>query len=186
MVAGLGGVGERGVAAGFRGAGSGAGTGDGGVGSLADLGGLSVSAFAGGLRAGVGVGAGLVGGLQRGLRVVPGGVHRRGGCRGGLGGLVGPGEGDSGFGLGLAAASVSSGQRRGDPAGVGGGQLGSGGADQAGGTPGRCRSAGPGCGILLAGGGGECGEQPMVLLAFGIEMLLSTNGTGTFGGGKLL
>ena len=54
------------------------------------------------------------------------------------------------------------------------------------GTLGRCRSVGPGCGILLAGGGGERGEQTVVLLAFGIEMLLSTNGTGTFGGGKLL
>src|SRR5215469_4316036 len=90
VVAGPGGVSERGVAAGFRGAGRAAGGGDGGVGLLADFGDLGVGVSADGLGAGVGglsVGAGLVGGFQRGLGVVPGGVHRRGGCRSGLGGL---------------------------------------------------------------------------------------------------
>ncbi|GEM_PF-6513867 len=95
VVPGLGSVGQRGVAAGFRGAGSGAGGGDGGVGLPADLGDLIVCLVAGGLRAGVsgvGVSAGLVGGLQRGLGVVPGGVRRRGGRLGCLGCLGGPGR----------------------------------------------------------------------------------------------
>ena len=98
----------------------GAGAGDGGVGLLADLGDLGVSAVAdvpGAGVGGVGVGAGLVSGLQRGLGVLPGGVHRRGGGLSGLGACSGLGEGDSGFGLGLAAGGVSGGQRCGDLAG---------------------------------------------------------------------
>jgi hypothetical protein len=106
VVAGLVGGGQRSVPAGVRGAGAVAGGADGGVDLPADLGDLGVCLAVDGLRAGVGgvsVSAGLVSGLQRGLGVLPGGVHRRGGCLGGLGGLGSPGEDDSGFGLGLAA-----------------------------------------------------------------------------------
>ena len=97
-----------------------------GVSVPADLGDLDAGVVADGLRACVGgvcVGAGLVSGLERGLGVVPGGVHRRGG---GLFGLDGPGglcEGHGGLGLGLAAGGVGCGQRGGDPARVGGSQL---------------------------------------------------------------
>ena len=143
-----------------------AGSGEGGVGFPADLGDLGAGLVAGGLRAGVGgvrVGAGLVSGFQRGLGVVPGGVHRRGGGLFGLDGSGGLGEGDGGFGLGLAAGGVGCGQRGGDPAGVGGGQLGGGGAGQVSGlgeqllqagqrAGGRGRPAGP----AAAGRRGGC------------------------------
>jgi len=93
VVAGLGGLGQRGIAFGAGGvtllaclAGSGAGL-------AADLGDLGLCLVTDGLRAvggSVGVSAGGVGGFQRGLDVVPGRAHRRGGglCfPGGPGGL---------------------------------------------------------------------------------------------------
>ena len=132
-----------------------------GVGVLADLGDLDAGVVADGLRACVGgvcVGAGLVSSFKRGLGVVPGGVHRRGG---GLFGLDGPGrvsEGHGGLGLGLAAGGVSGGQRGGDPARVGGSQLGRGGTGQFSGLGKQLlqagqRAAGRG-GLLLPGGSG--------------------------------
>jgi hypothetical protein len=90
----LGGGGQRSVPVGAGGTGLGAGLVEGGAGFPADLGDLSVCLVADCLRAGVGgvrVGAGGVGGFQRGPGVVPGGVHRGGGglgvlgCLGGLG-----------------------------------------------------------------------------------------------------
>ena len=125
--------GQCGVPVGEGGAGGGAGISEGGTGFPADLGDLGVGMPGGGLRAGVGgvsVGAGSVGGLERGQGVVPGGMHRRGGGLGILDGLGCLGEGDSGLGLGLAAGGVRGGQRGGDPAGVSGGQLGGGGTGQ--------------------------------------------------------
>jgi hypothetical protein len=82
---------------------------------------------------GVRIGACGVGGLQRGQGVVPGLADRRGGCPGVLGCLSRAGKGDGGLGLGLAAGGVRGGQRRSDPAGVGGGQLGGSTGYQAGG-----------------------------------------------------
>ena len=75
-----------------------------------------------------------------------------------LGGPGGLGEGDGGFGLGLAAGGVGGGQCRGDPAGVGGGQLGGGGTGQVSGLGEQLlqagqRAAGRG-GLLLPGGAG--------------------------------
>ena len=121
----------------------------------------------GGLRAGVGgvrVGAGLVSSFKRGLGVVPGGVHRRGGGLFGLDGSGGLGEGDGGLGLSLAAGGVSGGQRGGDPARVGGGQLGRGGAGQFSGLGKQLLQAGQraaGHGLLLPGGAG--GEAVVVV-----------------------
>jgi hypothetical protein len=129
----LGGGGQRSVPVGAGGTGLGTGSSESGAGFPPDLGDLSVCLVADGLRAGVGdvrVGAGGVGGFQRGLSVVPGVVHRRGGGLGVLRCLGGPGQGNSGFGLGLAACSVGCSQCRGDPAGVGCGQLGGGGTGQ--------------------------------------------------------
>ena len=130
--------------------------------SLADLGDLSVCLVADGLRAGIGgvrVGAGGVGGFQCGLGVVPGGAHRRGGGLGVLGCLGGPGQGDSGFGLGLAACGVGCGQFGGDPAGVGCGQLGAGIGGQVSGLGEQLLQVGqrPACcgGLLLPGGAGS-------------------------------
>ena len=161
VVAGLVGGGQRGVPVGMRGAGTLAGGGQGGVGLPADLGDLGVCLVADGLRAdisGVGVGAGSVGGFQRGLGVVPGGVHCRGGGLPGLDGPGGLGEGHGGFGLGLAAGSVGGGQGGGDPARVGGRQLGGGGTGQVSGLgeqllQGGQRASGRG-GLLLPGGSG--------------------------------
>ena len=118
--------------------------GEGSGGLLADLGDSGVCLVVDGLGAGIsgiGVGAGGVGGLQGGLGVVPGSVHGGGGCFGGLDGPGGLGEGDRGFGLGLAAVVLGSGERGGDPAGVGGGQLG-GGRTWPGQRPGRAAAAG--------------------------------------------
>ena len=127
----------------------------------ADLGDLGVCLVADGLRAdisGVGVGAGSVGGFQRGLGVVPGGVHCRGGGLLGLDGPGGLGEGHAGFGLGLAAGSVGGGQGGGDPARVGGRQLGGGGTGQVSGlgeqllqAGQRASSRGAGCCPAAAG-----------------------------------
>ncbi len=64
---------------------------------------------------------------------MPGLADRRGGCLGVLGCLSRAGKGDGGLGLGLAAGGVCGGQRRSDPAGVGGGQLGGSTGHQAGG-----------------------------------------------------
>ena len=155
------GGGQRSVPAGAGGTGLGAGSSEGGAGFLADLGDLSVCLVTDGLRAGFGgvrVGAGGVGGFQRGLGVVPGGVHCRGGGLGVLGCLSGPGHGDSGFGLGLAACGVGCSQCRGDPAGVGCGQLGTGIGGQVSGLGEQLlqagqRAAGRG-GLLLPGGAG--------------------------------
>src|SRR5713101_6043392 len=72
--------GQRGVPGGVRGGGLVAGSGQGLAGVPADLGDLGVCLVADGLCAGLGgvrVGAGGVGGLQRGLGVVPGGGRRR-------------------------------------------------------------------------------------------------------------
>ena len=157
----LGGGSQRSVPVGAGGTGLGAGSSEGGAGFPADLGDLSVCLVADGLRAGFGdvrVGAGGVGGFQRGMGVVPGGVHRCGGGLGVLGCLGGPGQGDSGFGLGLAACGVGCSQCRGDPAGVGCGQLGTGIGDQVSGLGEQLlqagqRAAGRG-GLLLPGGAG--------------------------------
>ena len=154
--------GQRGVPVGMRGAGTLAGGGQGGVGLPADLGDLGVRLVADGLRAdivgGVGVGAGSVGGFQRGLGVVPGGVHCRGGGLLGLDGPGGLGQGHAGFGLGLAAGSVGGGQGGGDPARVGGRQLGGGGTGQVSGLGEQLLQAGQRAssrgGPLLPGGSG--------------------------------
>ena len=169
VVPGLAGGGQRGVAAGVRGAGLVAGAGEGCAGFPADLGDLGAGVVACGLRTcigGVRVGAGLVSSLQRGLGVVPGGVDRRGGGLFGLGGSGGLGEGDGGLGLGLAAGGVGCGQRGGDPAGIGGGQLGGGIGDQAGGLGEQLVQAGQrpgGYGGLLAGGGRAGGHAAVVV-----------------------
>ena len=165
----LGGGSQRSVPVGAGGTGLGAGSSEGGAGFPADLGDLSVCLVADGLRAGIGgvrVGAGGVGGFQCGLGVVPGGVHRRGGGLGVLGCLGGPGQGDSGFGLGLAACGVGCGQCRGDPAGVGCGQLGAGIGDQADGLGEQLVQAGQrpgGRGCRLADGGRAGGLAAVVV-----------------------
>ncbi len=96
---------------------------------------------------------------------MPGGVHRRGGGLPGLVGSGGAGQGDGGFGLGLAAGGIGCGQRCGDPAGVGGGQLGGGGAGQVSGLGEQLLQAGQraaGRGALLLPGG--AGSQPVLVV----------------------
>jgi hypothetical protein len=169
VVACLAGGGRRGVSVSAGGAGLGAGLVEGGGGVPADLGDLGVCLVTDGLRAGVGgvrVGAGGVGGFQRGLGVVPGVVHRGGGGLLGLDGPGGLGEGDRGFGLGLAAGGVGGGQGRGDPAGVGGGQLGGGIGDQVSGLGEQLLQAGQRTavrGALLLVPGGAGGQAVLVV-----------------------
>ena len=151
---------QRSVPVGAGGTGLGAGSSEGSAGFPADLGDLSVCLVADGLRAGFGdvrVGAGGVGGFQRGMGVVPGGVHRCGGGLGVLGCLGGPGQGDSGFGLGLGGVRrrLQPGPRR--PGWVGCGQLGTGIGDQVSGLGEQLPQAGEaaaGRGLLLPGGAG--------------------------------
>jgi hypothetical protein len=179
--------GQRGVPAGVRGTGLVAGLGQGRGGFPAGLGELGVCLVADGLGAGiggVGVGAGGVGGLQRGLRIVPGGVHRRGGGLPGLVGSGGPGQGDRGLGLCLAAGGIGCGQRRGDPAGVSGGQLGGGGAGQVGGLGEQLLQAGQ----RAAGGGGlqpgvAGGEAVVVVPLPGARRAAEQAGCAASGGG---
>ena len=117
----------------------------------------SLCLIADGVGAGIGgvrVGAGTVSCFQRRPGIVAGCVHRRGGGLGVLDGSGGLGLGHGGLGLGLAAGGVRGGQRRADPAGISGGQLGGGGGRQLGGLgeqllqPGQ-RAAGRG-GLLAA------------------------------------
>ena len=87
-------------------------------------------------------------------------MHRHGGGLCFLGGSGGLGLGHGGLGLGLAAGGIGGGQRRGDPAGVGGGQLGGSGVGQFSGLGEQLlqagqRAAGRGSLVLSAGAAGE-------------------------------
>jgi hypothetical protein len=160
VLAGLGSFGDCGVPPGAGIVTVAAGCGDGGFGLLADHGDLFLCLAEGCLCAGlgsVGVGAGAVGCFQRRRGVTAGCVHRCGGGSRVLDGCGGLGLGDGGPGLGLAAGGVRRGQRRGDSAGLGGGQLGGRGARHLGGLgqefpqPGEYAA---GCGGVLPGRGG--------------------------------
>ena len=136
VLAGLGGVGQRGVPPGTGGISFIAGLGDGGFGLRPDPGDTGICLITDGAGAGIGsvrVGAGTVSCFQRRPGIVAGLVHRRGGGLGVLDGPGGLGLGHGGFGLGLTAGGVRCGQRRGDPAGISGGQFRGSGARQLGG-----------------------------------------------------